>query len=135
MRGSASYAMDSNQFSKSARLLKSDEFDRVFRRRCTVSDDLLVLHAARGLPEETRLGLVVSRKCGNAVVRNRWKRILREAFRLVRGGLPVGIDLVIVPRRSSVPAKVPSLQQAQTSLLELAGRAERKLTSASKQSP
>ena len=127
--------MKSNNFTKSARLLKSDEFDRVFRRRCVVSDNLLVLHAAWGLSQETRLGLVVSRKCGNAVVRNRWKRILREAFRLHRSELPPGIDLVIVPRRTGGPTVVPGLQQTQSSLLALAQRAEKKLASASKQSP
>ena len=127
--------MKSNQFPKSARLLKSAEFDRVFRRRCTVSDDLLVLHAARGITAETRLGLVVSRKCGNAVVRNRWKRILREAFRLIQNDLPTGIDLVIVPRRSGRPATVPALQQTQSSLAALARRAAQKLAPASKQSP
>ncbi|TWU28535.1 ribonuclease P protein component [Bythopirellula polymerisocia] len=124
--------MNSNRFPKSARLLKSDEFDRVFRRRCVVSDDLLVLHAERGLAEETRMGLVVSRKCGNAVVRNRWKRILREAFRLVRSELPQGLDLVIVPRRNGKPGAIPSLVAAQSSLSELVKRAAKKLASASK---
>lgn len=124
----------SNKLPKSARLLKSEDFDRVFRRRCIVSDDLLVLHAARGISDETRLGLVVSRKCGNAVMRNRWKRILREAFRLLRSELPSGIDLVIIPRRTGKPATVPSLEQAQASLRALAGRAERKLAAASKKS-
>ncbi|WP_168205114.1 ribonuclease P protein component [Bythopirellula goksoeyrii] len=124
----------SNKLPKSARLLKSEDFDRVFRRHCIVSDDLLVLHAEQGISDETRLGLVVSRKCGNAVMRNRWKRILREAFRLLRSELPSGIDLVIIPRRTGKPATVPSLEQAQASLSGLAGRAERKLAAASKTS-
>lgn len=45
---------------------------------------------------DTRLGLSVSRRCGNAVRRHRIKRLLREAFRTVRPDLPRGYDLLVV---------------------------------------
>ena len=120
--------MKPHGFSKSARLLKTAEFDRVFKRRCAASDDNIVLHAALGLTEEPRLGLVVSRKCGNAVTRNRWKRALREAFRLVRSELPA-CDFAVVPRGGVVPA-VAELQQ---SFRALSGRLAKRLQSASKE--
>ena len=49
----------------------------------------------------TRLGLIVSRKVGVAVARNRMKRLVREAFRTTRSSLPRGIDLVVIARRPS----------------------------------
>lgn len=62
----------------------------------------MVYGCANGL-DYPRLGLSVSRKVGGAVVRGRWKRVLREAFRLRREELPVGIDLVIAPRAGAAP--------------------------------
>ena len=55
----------------------------------------------RGTPSQVsgqRLGITASRRVGNAAQRNRAKRLLREAFRCVRTGLPNGLDLVVIVR-------------------------------------
>jgi len=103
-------------FPKSVRLLTSADFDRVFARRCSTSNRLIIAYFAPSDYERPRLGLVVSKKIGNAVVRNRWKRSLREAFRLVQHELPRNLDVVVLPRRGAEP----NVEQLQESLRQLA---------------
>ena len=84
---------------------------------------LIVYACENGLPHP-RLGCSVSRKAGGAVVRNRYKRLYREAFRLTHAELPAGVDLIVIPRPSPKP---PSLEAVKGSLVRLAGQAARKL--------
>lgn len=93
----------SESFPKSAHLRKPAEFDRVYASKTFASDDVLVVNAAANDLGISRLGLSVSRKVGPAVVRNRWKRLIREAFRKSRGEMTAGIDLVVRPKRGAEP--------------------------------
>jgi len=92
-----------NRFPKSARLLNSPQFRQVFNQKQSVSNDVLILYAVKNSELHSRLGMAVSKKVGNAVVRNRWKRRIREAFRLEQQDLPVGFDFVVLPRRGVQP--------------------------------
>jgi ribonuclease P protein component len=111
------------RFPKSSRLLRTAEYDRVFERRRSQGNDLLVVYGCENNLPTSRLGLVVSRKCGNAVVRARWKRCLREAFRLSQHELPAGLDLVVLPRGGAVPTTA-GVRQA---LVELTLKVARRL--------
>ncbi|HTU24422.1 MAG TPA: ribonuclease P protein component [Pirellulales bacterium] len=112
----------SERFLAAYRVKHPRDFRRAYDRRASVSDSLLVVYAAPNGLEHPRLGLSVSRKVGGAVVRNRWKRCLREAFRLNRARLPDGIDLIVIPRAATVPPP----GELQASLARLAQRAARK---------
>ena len=98
------------------------EFARAYERRATASDALLLVYVVENALGRPRIGLSVSRKVGGAVVRNRWKRLLREAFRLSRSELPPNVDIVVIPR----PAAEPELAALRGSLVRLSRRAATK---------
>jgi ribonuclease P protein component len=105
------------------RLKKQADYRAVYDRRRSVSDDWLIVYARENDLPHPRLGLSVSRKVGNAVRRNRVRRLLREAFRLTRPELPPGLDLVVIPRRTDGA----TLEQYKASLHRLVGQAARRL--------
>lgn len=90
-----------NKYPKSVRLLVQPDFDNVYRSNFVAADDTLVIKAQANGSEVTRLGLAVSKKVGNAVARNRWKRRIRESFRQQKDKLPAGLDLVVRPRKGA----------------------------------
>lgn len=104
-------------FPKQLRLLRSPEFQHVFAQKRSVADKTLVIFGATQSLGFPRLGMAVSRKVGNAVTRNYWKRVLREVFRQHRQSLPAGLDVVVLPRRgaacdfAAVRDSLPSLMR------------------------
>ena len=92
-----------HRYTREMRLRHQADFDRVHQSGTYAADDMLVIRASLNDQGVTRLGVSLSRKVGNAVTRNRWKRLVREAFRLERDQLPASLDLVVRPRRGAMP--------------------------------
>lgn len=89
-------------FPKKKRLVRGAEFKAVMARNLCVSNGLLRLYMAENDCGYPRLGVSVGREWGNAVVRNRLKRILREVFRQSQDAIPAGFDyLLMLSRRQS----------------------------------
>lgn len=111
-------------------LRTSAEFDHVFAQKCSAAEGSLIVYAAQNELGHPRLGLVVSKKVGNAVARNRWKRVLREAFRLQQDELPQSLDLVVLPRGSAAPPNgVDGAAKLRATLMRLATKLTGKLES------
>ena len=87
------------RFPKSSRVLTKREYDRIHRQGTRVHRPDFTIVCARST-RGPRFGCAVSRKVGNAVVRNRLKRLMREVFRQSSQDLP-SVDLVVILRPSA----------------------------------
>ena len=107
---------------KPQRMQHGVEFRRAREQGRKVVGRLMLLNVlcSDSLPSR-RLGLVTSRKLGGAVVRNRVRRILREAWRLIQDRVVARCNVVIVARHGIVDRSMPEAQQELVKLLQVAG--------------
>ena len=112
----------SRKFLKSDRILKRDEFRRVYEQGRKLHGryfTAFILPSQNGRP---RIGITTTRKIGNAVERNRARRLLREAFRKNKWLVPAGVDIVINVKRPLVEAAYRDLEGDFIAFLEKAGK-------------
>ena len=108
-----------NGFPKTARILQRGEYRAVQRSALRVTTAHFVVYARKRRRDRVRLGITVSKKVGNAGVRNRVKRWVRESFRISQTLLPGTLDYVLVARRGKCPE---SLLQTTTEMLDAINR-------------
>ena len=104
--------------SKVISLKNSREFGSVYNTRNSVANKYLVMYLRSNGLDYNRLGISVSKKVGNSVVRHRVTRLIREAYRLNRANIDVGYDIVIVARPASKDKKCQDIGSA---LMHLCG--------------
>ncbi len=103
------------------RLRRSEDFRRVWKEGRSWAHPLFILWVAPHGRYDPRLGFVASRKVGKAVQRNRARRLLREAARLLYSQLESGWDIVFVARAPLAEAKLPEVMEAMRDLFRQAG--------------
>ncbi|WP_428075613.1 ribonuclease P protein component [Candidatus Avelusimicrobium luingense] len=101
----------------SCRLHLKRDFERVILGGIKLKGNgLIVWYVVRNDNRPSRFAVVVSRKLGPAVVRNRIKRLLREVFRLNRKNWADGIDIIVSPRDSEKLSNLHAVQEALKSI-------------------
>ena len=116
----------SQRFGSDRRLLQRAEFQRVFEAGQRTSGRYLTIVAAPSQHRASRLGIVASRKFGNAVHRNRAKRLIREVFRRTDPKETPGLDLIVIPRRELLDAAYANFEHDfRATLKRCAGRVSR----------
>lgn len=105
--------------SKTITLKNSREFGSVYNTRNSVANKYLVMYLRDNCLEYNRLGISVSKKVGNSVVRHRVTRLIREAYRLNRDNIETGYDIVIVARPAAKDKKCQDIESALLHLCRL----------------
>lgn len=83
--------------------LKNNDFKAVYRKHRVKADKYFVMYVLENGSEKNRLGISVSKKVGNSVVRHRLTRLIREAVRLHEDEFNSGLDIAVVVRQSANP--------------------------------
>lgn len=99
------------KFPKSIRLCKRHQYQRLCNPTHRYAGEWLFIDCRINNLLYTRLGITVTRRYGKAHDRNRFKRLVREAFRLCQDKLQPGFDIVIKPRSTAKKGSMINYQQ------------------------
>ncbi|MCK4534797.1 MAG: ribonuclease P protein component [Syntrophobacterales bacterium] len=97
--------MEKQSFGKKERVRKRKDYLKIYQRGVRVHSSNFTVILNPNPSGEKRLGVTVSKKVGNAVKRNRIKRLLREFFRLNKDRLPDSRDVVIIAKKDASSLK------------------------------
>ncbi len=107
-------------FPKSARLLKQKHFRDVSKFGKQQAGKFLLIHCLKNASfSSSKLGITVSRKFGKAPSRNHFKRLVREAFRLLRPAIAHPVYLNVRPREAAHQVTLQDIQQELSKVVEL----------------
>ncbi|CUQ32806.1 ribonuclease P protein component [Clostridium baratii] len=110
------------------RLKKNNEFRTVYRRGKSLANNLLVLYTYNNRKNSdpkngfyNRVGVSVSKKVGNSVVRSRSKRLIMESYRLNEASIKKGFDFIFIARTNIKDRNFHDVEKAMLSLFKKAG--------------
>ena len=99
-------------------LKKNNDFKNVYRNGKSYANRYLVMYVLENGTERNRLGISVSKKVGNSVIRHHLTRLVRESYRLHEDMFQSGLDMVVIARTT---AKDISYHEVESALLHLGG--------------
>ena len=102
-------------------LKTNSDFRRAYARGKSYTNPALVMYVRKNRAGSCRIGITASKKIGNAVQRNRARRVIREAFRQIKLPLKSGFDIVFVARTKTVFKKSTEIYNIMLSMMQQAG--------------
>lgn len=104
-----------------ATLKENRDFRRIYKRGRAFVGREVVVYCLKNRSASNRIGITTGKKLGNAVERNRAKRVIREAYRLLEERTRTGWDFVFVARNRSLRIKMDEMKKTMANLFEKAG--------------
>ena len=98
---------------------KNSDFQNIYRNGKSYANRLLVMYVMRNGEESNQLGISVSKKVGNSVVRHRTTRLIRESYRLNQDNLKTGYDMVVIARQTAKGQNYHTIESAFLHLIDL----------------
>ena len=102
-------------------ICRNNDFRRIYARGKSYVSPLVVVYALKNRTKNVRVGITTSKKIGNAVQRNRSRRVIREAFRALAPRVRPGFDLVLVARGKTPYVKSTDVRRQLERQLQAAG--------------
>ena len=96
--------------------MKNQDFQNVYKKGKSYVNKYLVMYVLENHTEINRLGISVSKKVGNSIVRHRVTRLIRESYRLHQNDFQIGNDIIVVAR---VGAKEKTYKEIESALIHL----------------
>ena len=91
---------------------KNSDFQIVYKKGKSYANKLLIMYVYNTEGDHTRIGISVSKKVGNSVVRHHITRLIREIFRLYREQTDSGLDIVVVARMAARDSDYKKMESA-----------------------
>lgn len=107
------------KFSES--LKKNKEFKEVYKKGRSCANHLLVVYILRNNQNRNYLGISVSKKVGNSIVRHHLARLIRESYRLNEEMFNSGLNIVVIAREAAKDASYKDIEKALLHLLKKHG--------------
>lgn len=107
------------KFSES--LKKNEQFREVYKKGKSYANKYLVIYVLENNQTKNYLGISVSKKVGNSVVRHRLARLIRESYRLHENMFNSGLNIVVIARNSAASISYYEMESALLHLLKLHG--------------
>ena len=100
-------------------LKKNKDFQYIYRKGTSYANKYLVMYVLENGTGQNRLGISVSKKVGNSVVRHRTTRLIRESYRLNQDNLKTGYDMVVIARQTAKGKDCHTIESAFLHLVDL----------------
>lgn len=102
-------------------LKNNRDFVNVYTSGRSYANKYLVIYTLKNASDRNRLGISVSKKVGNSVVRHRLKRLIKESYRLHEKMFNSGLDIVVIARKGSDACDYAGIESALLHLMKLNG--------------